>query len=73
MFFLTEVKNPEPPSRFRNGKQQAKGMTGYPKVQEALEDTYRYRDTDHYIRVCTVDLSEDWQSIDKRLKEIIKF
>ena len=49
------------------------GILVYPKVQSPLFDTYRYRDSQHFIRVCTVDLNEDWQKIDKRLKEIIQF
>lgn len=52
---------------------RANGILVYPKVQSSIFDTYRYRNTDHYIRVCTVDLNEDWKKIDKRLREIIKF
>ena len=52
---------------------RANGILVYPKVQSSIFDTYRYRNTDHYIRVCTVDLNEEWKEIDKRLMEIIEF
>ncbi len=49
------------------------GILVYPKVQKPIFDTYRYRNTDHYIRVCTIDLNKDWKEIDKKLREIIEF
>ena len=52
---------------------EANGILVYPKVQDDLNYTGRQEGTNHYFRFCTVDLNQDWPSIDKRLKEIIQF
>ena len=52
---------------------EANGILVYPKVQGDLDYTGHYEGTNHFFRFCTVDLNQDWQAIDKRLKEIIQF
>lgn len=52
---------------------ETNGILVYPQTKAPLCDTYRYRNTHHHLRVCTVNLDEDWQEIDKRLREIIRF
>lgn len=49
----------------------AKGILVYPTVDTELDMSYVYKDTSHIIRVCTVNLNQDWRLIEKRLKEII--
>ncbi len=49
-----------------------KGILVYPTIDTELDVSYVYKDTKHVIRVSTVNLIQDWQMIDKRLKEIIK-
>ena len=50
-----------------------KGILVYPTIDTELDVSYVYKDTKHVIRVSTVNLNQDWQMIDKRLKEIIKW
>lgn len=52
---------------------EANGILVYPKVQGDLDYTGHYKGTNHYFRFCTVDLNQDWQTIEKRLKDIIIF
>ena len=47
------------------------GILVYPTVDAELNVSYVYKDTNHVIRVSTVNLNQDWQMIEKRLKEII--
>lgn len=47
------------------------GILVYPTVTEDYDVAYRYRNTDHTIRVSTINLNQDWQDIEKRLKDII--
>ena len=49
-----------------------KGILVYPTIDTELDVSYVYKDTNHVIRVCTVNLNQDWQMIEQRLKEIIK-
>lgn len=51
----------------------ANGILVYPKVQGDLDYTGHYKGTNHFFRFCTVDLNQDWQAIEQRLREIIKF
>lgn len=48
-----------------------KGILVYPTVDTELDMSYVYKNTNHIIRVCTVNLNQDWRLIEKRLKEII--
>lgn len=48
------------------------GILIYPAIDKDLDVSYTYKNTNHTIRVCTVNLNQDWQLIEKRLKEIIK-
>ena len=50
----------------------AKGILVYPTIDSELDVSYVYKNTNHVIRVSTVNLNQDWQMIEKRLKEIIK-
>lgn len=43
-----------------------------PTVDTELDVSYVYKNTNHVIRVSTVDLNQEWQMIEHRLKEIIK-
>ena len=49
-----------------------KGILVYPTVDTELDVSYVYKNTNHVIRVSTVNLNQDWQMIEQRLKEIIK-
>lgn len=51
---------------------ETKGILVYPTVDTELDVSYVYKNTNHVIRVSTVDLSQEWQKIEQRLKEIIK-
>jgi 5-methylcytosine-specific restriction enzyme subunit McrC len=46
------------------------GILVYPTVQRELNESFQMGN--HVVRIMTVDLSQDWRSIDKRLKEIIQ-
>jgi len=43
-----------------------------PTVDTELDVSYVYKNTNHVIRISTVDLNQEWQKIEQRLKEIIK-
>lgn len=47
------------------------GILIYPTIDKDLDVSFAYKNTNHTIRVCTVNLNQDWQLIEKRLKEII--
>ena len=47
------------------------GTLVYPTVDEDFDFSYRYRDTNHMIRVTTVNLNQDWNKIEARIKEIV--
>lgn len=49
-----------------------KGILVYPTIDTELDVSYVYKDTSHVIRVSTVNLNQDWQMIEQRLKEIVK-
>lgn len=49
-----------------------KGILVYPTIDTELDVSYVYKNTNHVIRVSTVNLNQDWQLIEQRLKEIIK-
>ena len=49
-----------------------KGILVYPTIDTELDVSYVYKDTNHVIRVSTVNLNQDWQMIEQRLKEIIQ-
>lgn len=49
-----------------------KGILVYPTIDTELDVSYVYKDTNHVIRVSTVNLNQNWQMIEQRLKEIIK-
>ncbi|MBR5687702.1 MAG: hypothetical protein IKX36_07065 [Prevotella sp.] len=51
---------------------ETKGILVYPTVDNELDISYVYKDTKHIIRVSTVNLNQDWQMIENRLKEIIQ-
>lgn len=50
---------------------ETKGILVYPTVDTELDVSYVYKDTQHIIQVCTVNLNQNWETIEKRLKEII--
>lgn len=49
-----------------------KGILVYPTIDTELDVSYVYKETNHIIRVSTVNLNQDWHLIEKRLKEVIK-
>ncbi len=51
---------------------ESKGILVYPTVDNELDVSYVYKNTNHIIRVSTVNLNQDWQMIEQRLKDIIK-
>lgn len=48
------------------------GTLVYPTINEDYDFSYRYRDTNHIIYVRTVNLNQDWEKIEDRIKEIAK-
>lgn len=67
---LSYVMNQENEDSFT---QETKGILVYPTVDLELDVSYQYKNTQHIIQICTVNLNQDWQMIEKRLKEIINF
>lgn len=67
---LTYVMNQE--SNSMAYTKDTKGILVYPTMDTELDVSYVYKDTNHIIRVSTVNLNQDWQMIEQRLKEIIK-
>lgn len=49
-----------------------KGILVYPTVDTELDVSYVYKNTCHFIKVCTVNLNQDWRKIEQRLKLIIQ-
>ncbi len=49
-----------------------KGILVYPTIDTELDVSYVYKNTNHVIRVSTVNLNQDWQMIEQRLKDIIQ-
>ncbi|MCQ2292857.1 MAG: hypothetical protein MJZ54_02325 [Bacteroidaceae bacterium] len=50
---------------------QTEGILIYPTITEDYDIAYRYRHTDHIIRISTINLNQDWQKIEERLKDIV--
>lgn len=50
---------------------ETKGVLVYPTVDTDINVSYLYKNTKHVIQICTVNLNQDWQLIENRLKEII--
>lgn len=48
------------------------GILVYPTVTEDYDVAYRYRNTDHTIRVSTINFNQEWQLIEARLKDIVE-
>lgn len=67
---LTYVMNQE--SDATTYTKETKGILVYPTVDTELDVSYVYKNTRHIIRVCTINLNQDWQQIEQRLKTIIK-
>ena len=66
---LSYVMNQE--SEAQPHTKDAKGILVYPTVDTELDVSYVYKDTNHIIRVSTVNLNQDWRLIEQRLKEIV--
>ena len=47
------------------------GILIYPTIDKDIDVSYTYKNTNHNIRVCTVNLNKDWQLIEARIKGII--
>lgn len=67
---LTYVMNQESDSIAYT--KDTKGILVYPTVDTDFDVSYVYKDTNHVIRVSTVNLNQDWLMIEQRLKDIIK-
>ncbi len=50
---------------------ETKGILVYPTVDTEVDVSYVYKNTCHIIRICTINLNQDWRMIERRLKEII--
>ena len=48
------------------------GTLVYPTINEDFDFSYRYKDTSHIIRLTTINLNQDWNKIEARLKEIVE-
>ena len=48
------------------------GTLVYPTVNEDFDFSYRYKNTNHMIHVTTVNLNQDWDRIEARIKEIVE-
>lgn len=48
------------------------GILVYPTVTEDYDVVYRYCDTNHTIRMSTINLNQEWQLIEARLKDIVE-
>ncbi len=48
------------------------GTLVYPTVDEDFDFSYRYKGTNHTIRVTTINLNQDWNKIEARIKEIVE-
>lgn len=48
------------------------GTLVYPTVDEDFDFSYRYKDTNHMIHVTTINLNQDWDKIEARIKEIVE-
>lgn len=66
---LTYIMNQE--SNISSYTKETKGILVYPTVDTDLDVSYIYKDTNHIIRVSTVNLNQNWELIEKRLKNII--
>lgn len=47
------------------------GTLVYPTVTEDFYFSYHYKDTGHSIYVATINLNQDWDKIEKRIKDIV--
>ena len=47
------------------------GTLVYPTIDEDFDFSYRYKNTNHMIHVTTVNLNQDWEKIETRIKEIV--
>ena len=45
------------------------GILLYPQVDKSLDNIYKLED--HKLKICTVNLNDDWQNIHNRLLEIV--
>jgi len=54
---------------FESDGRKVDGMLLYPVVDKEVNEDYSYKD--HKVMIRTINLQQDWQLIDKRLKELI--
>ena len=47
------------------------GTLVYPTIDEDFDFSYRDKETNHIIHVTTINLNQDWDKIEERIKEII--
>ena len=66
---LTYVMNQE--NEAQPHTKDTRGILVYPTVDTERDVSYIYKNTSHVIRVCTVNLNQDWRLIEQRMKEII--
>lgn len=55
---------------FESDGRKLDGMLLYPVVDREIDEDYSYKD--HKVMIRTIDLDENWRSIDKRLRAIIE-
>lgn len=64
-YVMNQENNIQPHTKF------TKGILVYPTVDTELDVSFVYKDTSHVIKVSTVDLNQDWRTIEQRLKYIV--
>lgn len=55
---------------YESKENKVDGMLLYPVVNKEINEVYTYKD--HKVMIRTINLQQDWQLIDKRLKELIQ-
>lgn len=53
------------------GYENATGILVYPQVEKEIDNVYKLGN--HNLKICTVNLNDEWENIHNRLLEIIKF
>lgn len=65
--YVVSQENPNEPHTLHTD-----GILVYPTVTDDYDIAYRYNNTFHTIRVSTINLNQDWQKIEERLKDIVE-
>ncbi len=66
---ITYVMNQEDENKPHT--KETDGILVYPTTNQDIDVAFSYKNTNHIIRICTINLNQDWQLIENRLKEIV--